>query len=154
MSHSPPQYTPLPNLLSVIVLTHLPNLCRCRGLVLQLIIHNHNTIGRNSSCRGIGLSQRPLPDNTQQSQQISMPSAGSNPQPQRACGRRPTPLNVLPLVIGLCPTCTYKNVGFGRFKAGKWHRHTVIPRLTKIIRSGITFVNRNVMSHRFLQKIV
>ena len=27
---------------------------------------------------------------------------------------------------------------------------TVIPRLTKIIRSGITFVNRNVISRRFL----
>jgi hypothetical protein len=31
---------------------------------------------------------------------------------------------------------------------------TVIPRLTKIIRSGITFVSRNVISRRFLQKIV
>ena len=30
-------------------------------------------------------------------------------------------------------------------------RHnTVIPRLTKIIRSGITFVSRNVISRRFL----
>jgi len=28
--------------------------------------------------------------------------------------------------------------------------YTVIPRLTKIIRSGITFVSRNVISHRFL----
>ena len=27
---------------------------------------------------------------------------------------------------------------------------TVIPRLTKIIRSGITFVSRNVISHKFL----
>ena len=35
----------------------------------------------------------------------------------------------------------------------KWD--TVIPRLTKIIRSGITFVSRNVISpRRFLQKIV
>ena len=31
---------------------------------------------------------------------------------------------------------------------------TVIPRLTKIIRSGFTFVSRNVISRRFLQKIV
>jgi hypothetical protein len=28
--------------------------------------------------------------------------------------------------------------------------NTVIPRLTKIIRSGITFVSRNVISRRFL----
>ena len=31
------------------------------------------------------------------------------------------------------------------------HRNTVIPRLTKIIRSGITFVSRNVISRRFYQ---
>jgi len=31
---------------------------------------------------------------------------------------------------------------------------TVIPRLTKIIRSGITFVSRNVISPKFLYKIV
>ena len=31
---------------------------------------------------------------------------------------------------------------------------TEIPRLTKIIRSGITFVSRNMISRRFLQKIV
>jgi hypothetical protein len=30
--------------------------------------------------------------------------------------------------------------------------YTVIPRLTKIIRSGITFVSRNVISHRFLSR--
>ena len=28
--------------------------------------------------------------------------------------------------------------------------YTVIPQLTKIIRSGITFISRNVISHRFL----
>ena len=32
--------------------------------------------------------------------------------------------------------------------------NSVIPRLTKIIRSGITFVSRNVISCRFLQKIL
>ena len=32
--------------------------------------------------------------------------------------------------------------------------NTVIPRLTKIIRSGITYVSRNVISRRFLKKIV
>jgi len=32
--------------------------------------------------------------------------------------------------------------------------YTVIPRLTKTIRSGITFVSRNVISRRFLWKIV
>jgi len=32
--------------------------------------------------------------------------------------------------------------------------YTVIPRLTKIIRSGITFVSRNVIFRRFLLKIV
>ena len=31
---------------------------------------------------------------------------------------------------------------------------TVIPRLTKIIRSGIKFVSRNLISHRFLYTIV
>ena len=35
-------------------------------------------------------------------------------------------------------SCTFQN-------------NTVIPRLTKIIRSGITFVSRNVISHRFYQ---
>jgi len=30
------------------------------------------------------------------------------------------------------------------------HDNTVIPRLTKIIRSGITFVSRNVISRRVL----
>jgi len=29
-------------------------------------------------------------------------------------------------------------------------KNTVIPRLTKIIRSGMTFVSRNVISRRFL----
>ena len=32
------------------------------------------------------------------------------------------------------------------------HPYTVIPRLTKIIRTGIIFVSRNVISRRFLQK--
>jgi len=32
--------------------------------------------------------------------------------------------------------------------------YTVIPRLTKIIRSGITFVSRKLISRRFLYKIV
>jgi len=32
---------------------------------------------------------------------------------------------------------------------GVFH-YTVIPRITKIIRSGITFVSRNVISRRFL----
>ena len=34
------------------------------------------------------------------------------------------------------------------------NNNTVIPRLTKFIRSGITFVSRNVVSRRFLWKIV
>ena len=34
--------------------------------------------------------------------------------------------------------------------SGFINRNTVIPRLTKIIRSGIKFVSRNVISHRFL----
>ena len=38
---------------------------------------------------------------------------------------------------------TYKNTTIIR-------KYTVIPRLTKIIRSGITFVSRNVISRRFL----
>jgi len=36
------------------------------------------------------------------------------------------------------------------FHYGSWWHCTVIPRLTKIIRSGITFVSRNVISRRFL----
>ena len=35
-------------------------------------------------------------------------------------------------------------------KSPQHGRYTVIPRLTKIIRSGITFVSRNVISRRFL----
>ena len=39
-------------------------------------------------------------------------------------------------------------------KSAKSHYAAVIPRLTKKIRSGITFVSRNVISCRFLYEIV
>jgi hypothetical protein len=44
----------------------------------------------DSSGRVIGPSQRPLPVNTQHSQETSMPRWDSNPQSQQASGRRPT----------------------------------------------------------------
>ena len=35
----------------------------------------------------------------------------------------------------------------------KINTYTVIPRLTKIIRSRITFVSRNVISHRYVSNV-
>ena len=47
----------------------------------------------DSSGRVISPTQKPLPDNTQHTQQtdINAPRRNSNPQPQRTSGRRPTP---------------------------------------------------------------
>ena len=39
-------------------------LCRCRGLLLYLITLKHTHSAEETSWRKIGLSQRPLPDNT------------------------------------------------------------------------------------------
>ena len=48
---------------------------------------------QDSSGRVISSTQRPLPDNTQHSQQTNIHSPGrdSNPQSQQASGRKPTP---------------------------------------------------------------
>ena len=49
----------------------LPTYCRCSGLLLQLITLNETHQSRyDSSARGISPTQRPLPDNTQYSQEI------------------------------------------------------------------------------------
>jgi len=47
--------------------------------------------------------------------------------------------------LQLAAAVIYFNINLITFRSG----HTVIPRLTKIIRSGITFVSRNVISRRF-----
>ena len=75
------------------------------------------------------------------------------------CGQNVEVLIVKNLLVG------YKEVTCGLFKVheeqGNKLRnralienvmipYTVIPRLTKMIRSGITFVSRNVISRRFL----
>jgi hypothetical protein len=54
--------------------------------------HTHTHTWYDSSRRGIDPSQRPLPDNTQHSQQTDIHATrqDSNPQSQQASGRRPT----------------------------------------------------------------
>ena len=54
----------------------------------------HTTLGRL-----IGPSQRPLPDNTQHSQEtnIHAPRRNSDPQSQKLSGRMPTPYTAQPL---------------------------------------------------------
>ena len=59
------------------------------------------------------------------------------------------------------PVATLEHSGYIALQYGRiytlqvhLYTYTVIPRLTKIIRSGITFVSRNVISRRFLYKIV
>ena len=55
----------------------LPNQVRCRGLFFHVITHSHTTtVGKTPLDEG---SARPLPDNTQHSQQTSVPPAGFQP---------------------------------------------------------------------------
>jgi hypothetical protein len=71
--------------LPVLVWPLVPTHCRCRGLLLHLITlndthtHTHTHIRWDSSGRGIGPSQRPVPDNAQHTQQTDMSLAGFEP---------------------------------------------------------------------------
>ena len=61
-----------------------------QGLLFHGVSRSHKTTQHNrqdSSTRGISSSQRPLPDNTQHSQQTSMPPAGF--EPIISAGQRP-----------------------------------------------------------------
>jgi hypothetical protein len=71
----------------------LPTHCRCWGLLLHLITHSDTyTHPLDSSGRGIGPLQRPIPDNTQHSQQRHLRlRQDSNSESQQASGRKPTP---------------------------------------------------------------
>jgi hypothetical protein len=60
--------------LSFFLLPLLPAYCRCRGLLVHLI--TSRDIRYNSSGREIGPSQRPLPDNTQHSQETDIHDPG------------------------------------------------------------------------------
>ena len=62
----------------------------CRGFVITL---------RHTPLCGTPVTQRPLPDNTQHSQEtdIHAPRWDSNPQSQQASGRRFTPWTARPL---------------------------------------------------------
>ena len=71
-------------------------------LILDKVSRLHTTMHhsrQDSSGRVISPSQRPLPDNTQHSQQtnIHAPARDSNPQSQQASGRRHTPQTARPL---------------------------------------------------------
>jgi hypothetical protein len=71
-----------------------------QGLLIHKVSRSHTTTHHSrwdSSGRMISPSQRPLPDNTQQSQQTSMPRWNSNPQSQQSSGRRPTSYTARPL---------------------------------------------------------
>jgi hypothetical protein len=66
------------------------------GLIVKckacwIVTEQHTTLTTDSSGRGIGPLQRPLPDNTQHSPRQTDSHRDSNPQPQQASGRRPTP---------------------------------------------------------------
>ena len=73
-----------------------------QGLLIHEVSRSHTTTHhsrQDSSGRVISSSQRPLPDNTQHSQQtnIHAPRWDSNPRSQQASGRRPTPQAARPL---------------------------------------------------------
>jgi len=64
-----------------------------QGLLIHEVSRSHTTTHHSRlgfSGRVISSSQRPLPVNTQHSQQTSMPPVGSSPQSQQASGRRLT----------------------------------------------------------------
>ena len=65
------------------------------GLLIHEVSRSYTThhSRQDSSRRVISPTHRPLPDNTQHSQQTDIhdPRLDSNPQPQEASGRRPTP---------------------------------------------------------------
>jgi len=71
-----------------------------QGLLIHEVSRSHTTTQhsrQDSSGQVISSSQRPLPDNTQHSQQHSCPRWDSKPQSQQASGRRPTPLTARPV---------------------------------------------------------
>ena len=74
------------------------------GLLIHEVSRSHTTMHhsrQDSSGRVISSSQRPLPDNTQHSQQTNIPCPrwDSNPRSQQACGRWDRQLFSLPSSI-------------------------------------------------------
>jgi hypothetical protein len=75
----------------------LPTHCRCRGLLLHLISFNdtHTHTRLDSSGREISPTQRPLPDNTQHSQETNIHAPAGiqmgNPSKRAAAGLRLRP---------------------------------------------------------------
>ena len=68
-----PVYCCYVDALSFSVTPRLPTHCRCRELLLDVNrIDNTHILGRNPSGLGIGPSQRPLPENTQHSQETDI----------------------------------------------------------------------------------
>ena len=79
-----------------------------QGLLIHEVSRSHTTTHdtrQDSSGRVISSLHRPLPDNTQHSQQGNMRPVDSNPQSQQASGRRPTPQTAWSL--GQAP-CAYR----------------------------------------------
>jgi hypothetical protein len=89
--------------LSFLIRPLLPTHCRCRGLLWHLVTlndthtHTHKHSRLDSPGREIGLSQTPLRNNTQHSQQTDIHAPGriSNTESQKASSRRPTPQTAL-----------------------------------------------------------
>jgi hypothetical protein len=65
----------------------LPTHCICRGLFLHLVTLRYTTLGRSSLDEGSAPSQRPLPDNKEDSRETHI---HSGIQTQQTNGSRPT----------------------------------------------------------------
>ena len=104
-----------------------------------------NFRGRTSLCRSGSNSSGPL-DNRLFPTLCSEPSKPSKP----SSSFPPSPPICSPKLVKK----SREEVHYDSFIHSRldrmWEVNTVIPRLTKIIRSGITFVSRNVISRRFL----
>ena len=92
------------------------------GLLILEVSGSHRTTHpsrQDSSGRVISSSQRPLPDNTQHSQQTNIRTPGgirSNPQSQQSSGRRPTPQTARPLRLALSLN-SFSSLSYDRSKA-------------------------------------
>jgi len=98
-----------------------------QGLLIHEVSRSHTTTHHSrwdSSGRVISSSQRPLPDNTQHSQQtnIHAPRWYSNPQSQQAIGRRPTSQTAR--LLGPAMLNIFERNKLKDYKSKFWYRYT------------------------------